>query len=188
MKRSVLIRFSSGGASDLVFVGVNLVPIMRAALGNVSLQRISSILRHSSGFRGVWNVGGWSDGETAIVGNVGCSERCTGGFAGLSSEETGIRWFGATSFLSGSRILSKYSRRYPKVDRKQVVEVKVGRSGLGPGSSRVRHGPNLAFKALNQIGLKDSTKAVVLASLLGDSTLQIVTGEYFGVLDMMFAF
>ncbi|KAG0608867.1 hypothetical protein M758_8G139100 [Ceratodon purpureus] len=143
---------------------------MKAALGSFSLGKIPSILRRSS----VWG-GVCSDGQRWVEETLG---RFSGGeFVGSSSGE-GVRSFVATSSLLRSRIQSKYSRNEPKGGR-EVGGAGGGKGGglvLGPGS-KVRHGPNLAFKALNQTGLQESTKSVVLGSLLGDSTLHVAKGE-----------
>lgn len=148
---------------------------MKAAVNSFSLRKFSSIFRHSSGWRAAC-----SDGGERAQGNVERLERCTGAFIGLQRQDLSCgsspRWFTSTPSLSRSRIPSKYSRNQPRADRKGTVEATDRGSGLGP-RSKVRHGPNLAFKALNQTGLQDSTKSVVLGSLLGDSTLNIAKGE-----------
>ena len=160
---------------------------MKAARERFLLRRISSGLRYSSVWEAVCNGGACSERERAQE----WLDNSAGGLIGVQrrglSSEGGLRWFVTTSSLSGTRVSSKHSRDYPKVDRRGAVGVKAGGSVLGPGS-RVRHGPNLAFKALNQTGLQDSTKAVVLGSLLGDSTLHIVKGMYCRMLEMVFQF
>jgi len=143
---------------------------MKSALDRFPLQRISSILRHASGWRGVVMRG---DREQ-VQGNGKSLATCTEGVRGFGRSDLISRGYVATSPLFRSFISSKFSRNESKRDRKRVVEVK---SGLRGSESRVLHGPNLAFKALNQTGLQDSTKAVVLGSLLGDCTLHIVKGE-----------
>lgn len=148
---------------------------MIAALEFFSSRKLPSVVRLSCGWRGVFNAGmECSDRERFQYGR-GCSESFAEGFFALERSKlelgVGVRWFVATSSLF--RIASKFSRSSPKVERSLGVEGNDERSGLG---SKVRHGPNLAFKSLNQTGLQDSTKSVILGSLLGDSTLQIVKG------------
>lgn len=135
---------------------------MKSALDRFSLQIISPVLRHSRG------IGMWEQ----IQGNQAALTETS--VRGFERSDGSVRGYVATSPLFRSFISSKYSRNESKRDRKRVVKVKDEKST----GSRVRHGPNLAFKALNQTGLHDSTKAVILGSLLGDSTLRISKGEY----------
>lgn len=134
---------------------------MKSALERLPLQRLSLIWRQASGWQG------FCDREE-VQGNGRASIE---GVCGLKGS---VRRYVATSPLWKSFISSKYSRIESKRDRKRVGEVKSNSKG---SESRVLHGPNLAFKALNDIGLTDSTKAVVLGSLLGDCSLRIVKGE-----------
>jgi hypothetical protein len=170
------IRFCIGRAWSREFAHTNLGSVMKAAVNSFSLRKFSSIFRHSSGWRAAC-----SDGGERAQGNVERLERCTGAFIGLERRDltsgSSPRWFTLTPPLSRSRIPSKYSRNQPRADRKGTVEATDRGSALGP-RSKIRHGPNLAFKALNQTGLQDSTKSVVLGSLLGDSTLNIAKGKH----------
>lgn len=147
----------SHGLSNLAFKA--LVEVMKSAANRFSMQKISSILRYSSGWRA---IGMYSDVQAT----------CTEDVHGFDRSDGSVRGYVATSPLLRSFISSKYSRNESKRVRNQVVEVK------HQPVSKVRHGPNLAFKALNHTGLLDSTKAVILGSLLGDSTLDIAKGKH----------
>jgi len=144
---------------------------MKSALDSIPLHRISSILRQASGWHGI----GMCCDREQVQGTGRSLAKFTEGVGGFERSDSSVRGYVATSPLFRSFISSKYSRIESKRDRKRVVAVKS--ASAGP-ESRVVHGANLAFKALNQTGLQESTKSVVLGSLLGDCTLQIVKGEY----------
>lgn len=83
--------------------------------------------------------------------------------------------FAATFPLERTYVSDRLSRVYPKVDRKSAAKSLDVDTELPPGQG-LSQPPDLRFKRLNQTGLKQTTKAIILGSLLGDGHLRILKG------------
>lgn len=100
------------------------------------------------------------------------TSECSPYTGGGSGEVRSFGWLATTAPRLRMYVSNRLSRVYPKVDRVKRPED----DDAMPFEKGQFRPPNLERKRLSQIDMKETTKGIILGTLLGDGSLRILKG------------